>query len=407
MRESAIAAAGLGSVLASSETIAGSNEPNASGKTKKHKSPQVPRRKFGKTGLDVPCLSSGGIIGEQIMLRKSLEWGINYWDTASCYENGNSELGIGKFIKKNPDIRKDLFIVTKASDIKGSDVKKGVKIKGVEEIEGILQQSLQRMNTKYIDMYFAPHGMSDPANLTDELRRWVENAKKRKLIRFFGFSTHKNMPQCLTAAAKLDWIDAIMTSYNFRLMHDEKMLEAVETCYQKGIALIAMKTQAKEIQTETSKKLIQHFRSKGFTEAQAKIKAVLQDKRFCSACVGMLSVAVLNENATAVMDKAKLHTEDMKALKQHAKQTCSGYCAGCAEICDRALPDTPYVSDIMRYLMYYNNYGEQDMAKKLFSQIPDKVRSKLLRTDYRLAEARCPQHLPIGKLIAEAVHKLA
>ena len=77
------------------------------------------------------------------------------------------------------------------------------------------------------------------------------------------------------------------------------------------------------------------------------------------------------------------------------------------KLCDSALPDTPYVSDIMWYLMCYNSYGEQDRARELFAQIPGKVRNKLLRTDYKLAEARCPQHLPIGELVAEAVERLA
>ena len=61
----------------------------------------------------------------------------------------------------------------------------------------------------------------------------------------------------------------------------------------------------------------------------------------------------------------------------------------------------------MRYLMYCNSYGEKDRARELFAQIPDEIGNRLLSTDYGAAEARCPQHLPIGKLIAEAVSKLA
>ncbi len=61
----------------------------------------------------------------------------------------------------------------------------------------------------------------------------------------------------------------------------------------------------------------------------------------------------------------------------------------------------------MRYLMYYNSYGEQKEARELFAKIPQKVRAKLLSVDYSQAEARCPQNLPIGKLMAEAVSKLA
>jgi len=61
----------------------------------------------------------------------------------------------------------------------------------------------------------------------------------------------------------------------------------------------------------------------------------------------------------------------------------------------------------MRYLMYYNSYGEKERAKELFAKIPGRVRAKLLSTDYSPAEARCPQRMPIGKLVAEAVGKLA
>ncbi len=396
-------AAGLGSVFASAQIKAGPNEPNAPGKAQKPKYPQVPRRKLGKTGIEVPCLALGtifNVIDNQIILRKTLEWGVNYWDTAHSYAGGNSELGIGKFLSKNPDARRKLFIVSKASGAKS-----------VADVEKRLQTSLERMNTKYIDSYYGVHGLDDPAQLTDELKQWAKSAKQRKLIRFFGFSTHRNMAQCLAAAAKLDWIDAIMTSYNFRLMQDAEMQDAVETCHKAGIGLIAMKTQgqksARKIATEEDKKLTEHFLKRGFTDGQAKIKAVLEDKRFSTACVGRGNVAHLTLNIAAVLDKTKLSQADMAAFKEYAAASCSGYCAGCAYICDSALPNMPYVSDVMRYLMYYNSYGEQDRARELFARIPGKVRSKLLSIDYSPAETCCPQHLPVGKLVAEAVSKLA
>jgi predicted aldo/keto reductase-like oxidoreductase len=376
-------------------------------KAKEPKLPQVPKRKLGKTGVEVPCLSLGGafnILDNQIMLRKTFEWGITYWDTADSYEGGNSELGIGKYLKTNPDVRKKLFIVTKAFGTKT-----------VEDLEEHLQTSLKKMNTKYVDLYYimdrvrSEHGLSDPSQLTDDLKQWAESAKKRKLIRFFGFSTHKNMDKCLSAAAKLGWIDAIMTTYNFRVMQDGKMQEAVEACYKAGVGLIAMKTQAgrQRIKTEEDKKLTGHFLERGFTEAQAKIKVVLDDKRISTVCSRMGNVAQLTENVAVVFDKTKLTQEDRQVFRKHSEATCSGYCAGCAHICDSALPDVPYVSDIMRYLMYYNSYGEQAEAREHFARIPQKVRNKLLSTDYSAAEARCPQHIPIAKLIAEAVSKLA
>ena len=135
-----LGAAGLGSVFASCQIETGSNDPNASEKEQKHKYPQIPRRKLGKTGIKVPCLSLGGEINyvkNQVILRKALDWGVSYWDTAHWYVRGNSELGIGKFLAKNPEIRRELFIATKASGAEN-----------LEEVEERLQL-IHRLKRKY------------------------------------------------------------------------------------------------------------------------------------------------------------------------------------------------------------------------------------------------------------------
>lgn len=411
----AMGAAGLASKLTMTKagfaltgTMAGPDDSNATEKTQKQKALQMPRRKLGKTGVKVSCLSLGGdfsLIDKQIVLRKALDLGVTYWDTAYNYGGGNAERGIGKFLSKNPGVRKELFIVSKAAIFRGAIT--------AEKVENRLQTSLKRMNTEYVDLYYGFHGLSDPAQLTDELKQWAKSTKKRKLIRFFGFSTHQNMAQCLAAAAKLDWIDAVTTLYNFRVMQDPKMQNAIELCHKANIGLTAMKVLSRgvrrlqPVETEKDKKLVGHFLEKGFTEGQAKIKVVLQDRRISSACVGMNNVALLNSNVAAACDKTRLSQADIEILKDYAQATCSGYCAGCAYICNSALPEALCVSDIMRYLMYYNNYGQQDRARELFAQIPGKVRNKLLSIDYSHPEARCPQHMPIGELMAEAVGKLA
>jgi len=397
----AMGTAGLAPAFGPLATGLAAAKDKATEKTQKPRVPQVPRRKLGKTGIKIPCLSFGTFdidVDNQILLRKTLQWGVNFWDTAYSYGGGNSELGIGKFLKKNPKVRKNLFLVTKASGAKTP-----------EEIEKRLKTSLERMNTDYIDLYYGLHQCPNPAWLTDEVRKWAESAKKRKLIRHFGITSHKNSAIVLAAAASLPWIEAIMTPYNFHLMQDPKLQAAIDACHKAGIGLIAMKTQGmgQKVETEANRKLFRHFVQRDFTEAQAKIKLVLEDKRFSSACVGMKNVSILNSDVAAVLDKTKLTRADIEVFKEYAKATCSGYCAGCAYICDSALADAPYVSDIMRYLMYYNSYGEQHAARELFAQIPGKVRDKLLSTDYSTAEARCPQNLPIGELIAEAVSKLA
>jgi predicted aldo/keto reductase-like oxidoreductase len=403
IRNSTIAAAGLGSVFTSTKPAS----PNTEKKPQESTPPKMPKRKLGKTGVEVPCLGLGtmfNLIDSQVVLRNTIKWGVKYWDTAHNYAGGNSELGIGKYLAKNPEVRKDVFLATKASGART-----------VADVEKRLQDSLKRLNTEYIDLYYAPHAASDPGQLTDELKRWAQSAKKRKLIRFFGFTTHKNMANCLVAAAKLDWIDAVMTSYNFRLMQDPKLLDAIEQCHKAGIAIIAMKTTGRTtitrfklaIETEADKKLVRNFIQRGFSPEQAAIKLVLQDKRISAAPVQMENVAVLTKNVAAVLDKTEFTQTDIRIFNEYARATCTGYCAGCAHICDSALPNAPFVSDIMRYLMYYNSYGDRSRARELYAQIPAKVRNKLLKIDYSIAEAYCPQHLPISELVSEAVGKLA
>jgi hypothetical protein len=132
----------------------------------------------------------------------------------------------------------------------------------------------------------------------------------------------------------------------------------------------------------------------------------MEDERIAAVTVGMNSVALINQNVAAALDKTTLAQDDKDILAEYASATCSGYCAGCAHICDAAA-GVPNVSDVMRSLMYHNSYGDTQLAKQAFAAIPADVRARLLTADYRLAEQRCPQRMPIARLVRQAVEKLA
>jgi predicted aldo/keto reductase-like oxidoreductase len=121
----------------------------------------------------------------------------------------------------------------------------------------------------------------------------------------------------------------------------------------------------------------------------------------------MENVSLLQTNVAAVLDKTKLIPDDLETLKTYAAQSAAGYCAGCADICAAAVPSMPYIAEVMRYLMYYKSYGDTDRARELFARLPAGARAKLKGTDYSVAEARCPQRMPIAKLMIEAAQKLA
>ncbi len=81
------------------------------------KAPSIPKRKLGKTGVEVSILSLGGMfdtVNNQLLLRQAYNWGVTYWDTAEGYGNGLSEEGMGRFFTRNPEARKEIFLVTKS-----------------------------------------------------------------------------------------------------------------------------------------------------------------------------------------------------------------------------------------------------------------------------------------------------
>jgi hypothetical protein len=58
-------------------------------------------------------------------------------------------------------------------------------------------------------------------------------------------------------------------------------------------------------------------------------------------------------------------------------------------------------------MMYYHSYGDRDRAKALFAALPMNTRKHMPTLDYVRAERRCPQGIPIGKLMREAGEILA
>jgi hypothetical protein len=330
------------------------------------------------------------IPSNQLVLRQALKWGVTYWDTADCYEGGRSERGIGSFFAKYPEARSKVFLVSKsdARDPRG--------------MSRLLDRSLERMKTDYIDLYFV-HGIRSINELDNNTRDWAKKAKADGKIKFFGFSTHSNMEECMLGAAKLGWIDGIMMTYNYRIMHKTGMKEAVAACKKAGIGLTAMKTQGGwSFGSSSAAKLVDTFIEKGFTDAQAKLKAVWTSPNIASICSQMPNITILMSNVAAAMDKTSLSAEDMRLLDQYAKETAANYCAGCSNICEKALGGAVPVAAVMRYLMYYESYGDRYRARSLYAQLSSQVRARIGSLDYSVAEKRCPQRMAIGRLMRKA-----
>ena len=394
--------AGMGSIVTPMGKLA-----HAANLSEQRKQSMVPRRPFGKTGQTVSILGLGGsqdLMSKQLLLRQAIKLGETYWDTANSYDGGNSEKAIGKYLMRFPEDRKSIFLVTKSSS------------SNPKYLTQDLARSLERLKTDYIDMYFVHHVYRVKDDLIPEVKAWAEQAKASGQIRFFGFSTHSNMAQCMLDASKLGWIDGIMASYNYRLMNSDEMKKAVAACETAGIGLTAMKTQARfssyfysdhDKKDAESQRLADHFMAQGFTPEQAKLKAVWDNPAIASICSEMPNMTILQANVDASVDRTTLSYEDKRHLERYARRTAHGYCAGCGSICESALRGAMPISDIMRCLMYANAYEKPDLAADLFQKMGSNMRQRVLGLDFSQAEQRCPQKMPIAKLMKQAAEKFA
>jgi predicted aldo/keto reductase-like oxidoreductase len=330
------------------------------------------------------------------MFRQAMKMGVTYWDTADGYGWGKNEKAIGKYFAKFPNDREKMFLVTKAAT---SDPNK---------LTEKLNTSLHRMNTSYVDMYLIHHVKDVKDELTSEVKSWAEKVKTDGKIRFFGFSTHKNMERTMLAAAKLGWIDGIMMSYNYRLMIKDDMKRAVDACVKAGIGLTAMKTQAAfsanfyasiGSETDDALDLTESFLNKGYTEEQAKLKVVWENPNIASICSAMPNMTILQANVAAALNKNKLSLKDKQLFEQYARETAGGYCAGCADNCEPAVDFRVPISDVLRCSMYYDSYGDRDKALALFNTLPTDQKRNIRKTDYSKAEEICPQKIQIGRVL--------
>ena len=361
-----------------------------------NKAAGIPLRKLGSTGLEVSSLCLGGMfdtINNQLLLKQALNWGVNYWDTAELYGNGMSEEGYGRYFGRNPDTRKKLVVATKIRPEASAAAM-------VEKTD----KALKRLNTDYIDIFYM-HGIDNISEMSDPVREWAEKVKTAGKVKHVGFTTHSNMDILLTAASKLDWVEVVMFSYNFRLMHEQSMKDAMDACVKKGIGLVAMKSQGGgpvKTDSEAELKVAGRFLEKGFTDKQARMKAIWENPQIASICSQMPTLTILSANVAAARDMTALAGADVELLKELAMETRTGYCAGCSRICSEAVNGAVPVSDVMRCLMYYRDYGDRDVARSVFSGLAQDMGDRLAVVDFSEADRVCPQGLKISALMREA-----
>lgn len=352
---------------------------------------QVPKVRLGKTGELVSTLGFGSSLSSLPagLLNMAVAGGATYIDTAQSYLNSRIEERIGAILEKSGR-RRDCFLVTKT------------KARTMKDFESRLHASLDRLRTDYVDAYFI-HRIGDPDRLSDEVRSLVERLKRENRMRFFGFSCHHSrLVDILNRAADVGFVDTIMFRYNFRDYDNDALNRAIDRCSKANIGLAAMKTQGGAVPDPSA---IDGFKEMGFNRYQAAVKAVLADERIHVAVSEMADYTQVEENTTAARVK-KIASAESHLLRRYAVQTDHLYCRGCGHLCEPACNGSIRIADTLRYRMYHDYYGKKDDARRLFRALPEPAR-RVEGVDFTQAEAACPHRVAIGRLMRDAVGKMA
>lgn len=149
-------------------------------------------RRLGKAGVQVSALSLGGwttyggLVTDQTTVRdiliRAYDAGINYFDIADVYANGEAERRMGQVLQLFP--RHTLIISSKVFFPMSDDVNdRGLSRKHIMES---VNQSLQRVGTDYLDFYFC-HRYDEHTPLEETVRAMDDLVHQGKIL-YWGTS---------------------------------------------------------------------------------------------------------------------------------------------------------------------------------------------------------------------------
>ncbi len=296
-------------------------------------------RTLGKTGLEVTAVSMGVMnCSDPTVLHRAFDLGVNFYDTANAYMAGKNEEMVGKVFRGKRD---KILIQTK---IRFHPTEK--------ENRDSLETSLRRLQTDYVDVLLA-HSLKTPGEVSNPaLIEFLHTMKKEGKARFTGFSSHSDMASLLMEAAKADFHDVALVSYNFT--HSNDLKEAVASAAKSGIGVVAMKTQAGGYKANAMGGLNPH---------QAALKYVIMDHHVSVAIPGVTTIEQIEE-CVAVMGTAlsKKDVDSLRKYQSHLQGRICTMCGGCIGACPHGVAHT----DFLRVVMYCDGYKDDNLAKEVF-----------------------------------------
>jgi aryl-alcohol dehydrogenase (NADP+) len=206
--------------------------------------------KLGSTGLNVSriCLGTmsygspkwrSWVLDEASSLpfiQQALELGINFFDSADVYSQGESERVLGNALKKFGVARDKLVIATKVHGAMGSDPnQRGLSRK---HIKHAIDDSLRRLQTDYVDLYQIHR--FDPHTPIEETLEALHDVVKAGKVLYLGASSMYawQLAKMLYTADKHGFTRFVSMQNHYNLVYREEEREVNPLCVEEGLGLI-------------------------------------------------------------------------------------------------------------------------------------------------------------------------
>lgn len=377
-------------------------------------------RHLGNLGIQVSALGFGAMrlpAGEDgkvdleqsvPILRRGIDLGINYIDTAYVYINGTSEVAVGQAIKPYP--RESLYLATKIPVHSAEDADPSAWRKKLETC-------LKRFDTPYIDfMLFHGLGWYDFENFVGKPGSTLAEARKAQaegLIRHVSFSSHDSVENILRLIDTREFA-SMLVQYNYLDRHNEP---AIARAAEAGMGVVIMGPVAggrlvtpQGVVTDAEGQL-------EMRTPELALRFVWNNPDVSVAISGMNTLAMVEENAASAARVAHMDAQEnaqVAQLLERNQKLADLYCTGCAYC--MPCPNEVNIPENFRYMNWYRVWGMEEQAKAAYAKLSaegswmpyGKVDG--LKADACLqcgeCEPKCPQNIRIIEQLEEVARTL-
>jgi len=195
---------------------------------------------FGENFLNIAVVDQAGA---NQMVARSLEAGINFFDTADVYAYGQSETILGQALKDCGAARDKVVIATKVRGamsegaIQGTGDLNNVGLSR-QHIFASIEKSLQRLDTDYVDLYQV-HGW-DALTPVEETLRALDDVVRQGKVRYIGCSnwSARHLMKALVLSQQKDWAGFVSLQAYYSLVGRDLEHELLPLCREEGVGVL-------------------------------------------------------------------------------------------------------------------------------------------------------------------------